>query len=186
MSYHYRDRNLSVADYSTGTVAVTNNSTTITGSGVTFTPAMVGRWFTVTDPTVSGQGYFYRLGSYVSGSVMNLETVWSGTTSSGVAYNIGECPEIPEEGHMLLAYGATADFFSNLKNNEDSAARWENRFWTGDPSNTNRKFGDNDVLGGVIGLVNKYQDRNESHVIQRKKTVEYPGLKAFGITLSGS
>jgi hypothetical protein len=186
ISYHYRDRNLSVADYATGTVTVTNNSTQITGSGTTFTAAMVGRWFTVTDTTVGGQGYWYRVGSYTSGTVINLDKAWSGTTSSGAAYNIGETPELPEEGHMVLVYGATADFYSNLKNDETTAAKWENRFWTGDPNNTNRKFGDNDVIGGVIGLVNKYTDRNESHVIQRNISIGYPGLKAFGITLSGS
>jgi hypothetical protein len=186
MSYHYRDRSLSVDDYSTSTVSVTNNSATITGSSTAFTPAMVGRWFTITDTTVNGQGYWYRIGGYVSSTVLTLETVWSGTTSSGATYNIGETPELPEEGHMLLAYGATADFYSDLKNDEKTAARWENRFWTGDPSNTSRKLGDNDVLGGVIGLVNKYTDRNESHIVNRKPRMDPLNSKAFAITLSGS
>src|SRR3990167_9340018 len=46
--YHARDRNLTTADYTAGTVAVTLNSTTITGTDTTFTAAMVGRWFLAT------------------------------------------------------------------------------------------------------------------------------------------
>jgi hypothetical protein len=46
ITYTYKKRivDLSEADYTTGTVAVTNNSTTVTGTGTTFTAAMVGRW----------------------------------------------------------------------------------------------------------------------------------------------
>lgn len=186
ISYHYRDRNLSVADYNTGTVTVTNASNLVTGSGTTFTPAMVGRWLTITDTTVAGQGYWYRIASYTSATVIGLDKVWSGTTSSGASFNIGETPELPEEGHMILVHGATADFYSNLKNDEGTAARWENRFWTGTPENTSRAMGDSNVLGGVIGLVNKYTDRNESHIVNRRPTIATPGMKAFGITLSGS
>ena len=39
-----RDRNLLVADYTTGTVTLTNADATVTGSGTTFTAGMVGRW----------------------------------------------------------------------------------------------------------------------------------------------
>ncbi len=187
-NYHYRDRNLSVADYTTGLVAVSSSSTpnAITGTGTTWTPAMVGRWFSVTDPTEPGQGYWYRILSYVSATSLVLYQNWQGSTGSGYSYVIGETPEIPEEMHIALAHGATADFFSNIKNDEASAARWENRFWTGDPSNPSRKFGDNDVIGGLIGGINKYEDRNESRLIDRKPQLGPLTEKAFAIHLSGS
>ena len=53
--YHYRDRNLSVADYSIGTVQVQigASATAIVGTNTVWTAAMVGRWFTVTDTTLA-------------------------------------------------------------------------------------------------------------------------------------
>ncbi len=187
-NYHYRDRNLSVPDYTTGLVAVSSSSNpnAITGTGTTWTPAMVGRWFSVTDPTEPGQGYWYRILSYVSATSLVLYQNWQGSTGSGLTYVIGETPEIPEEMHIALAHGATADYFSNIKNDEATAARWENRFWTGDPSNASRKFGDNDVIGGLIGGINKYEDRNESRLIDRKPQLGPLTEKAFAIHLSGS
>lgn len=185
-NYHWRDRSLSIADYTDGTIAVTANSAAIVGTATTFTQAMVGRWFSVTDPTAVGQGYWYRVVSVTDTTHATLYRPYQGTTGSGYSYVIGESFEIPEEGHMAIVQGAVADFYANLKNDESSAARWENRFWTGDPSNPTRKFGDNDVFGGVIGLVNKYEDRNESHIVERQPRVGNPRYKAFGIVLSGS
>ncbi len=185
-NYHFRDRNLSVADYITGTIGVTNGAATIVGSGTTFTAAMAGRWFSVTDPTESGQGYWYRVLSYQSATGLTLYSPWQGTTGTGFTYVIGETPEIPEEMHIALAHGVTADFFANVKNDEASAARWENRFWTGDPSNASRNFGDSNVIGGLIGGMAKYEDRNESRLIDRKPQLGPLTEKAFAITLSGS
>ena len=187
-NYHFRDRNLSVADYTSGIIAVSSSSSpnVITGTNTTWTPAMVGRWFSVTDPTEPGQGYWYRILSYVSATSLVLYNNWQGSTGSGYSYVIGETPEIPEEMHIALVHGVTADYYSNIKNDEVSSARWENRFWTGDPSNATRKFGDNDVIGGLIGGINKYEDRNESRLIDRKPQLGPLTEKAFAIHLSGS
>jgi hypothetical protein len=185
-NYHFRDRNLSVADYTGGTVTVTSASAIVTGSGTTFTPAMVGRWFSVTDPTEPGQGFWYRVLSYQSATQITLYRSWQGTTGSGFTYVIGETPELPEELHIALVHGATADFFSNIKNDEATAGRWENRFWTGDPANGRREFGDSNVLGGLIGAINQYEDRNDSKLIDRKPQLGPLTEKAFAIHLSGS
>ncbi len=185
-NYHFRDRNLSVPDYSTGTIAVTSGSANIVGTTTTFTPAMSGRWFTITDPTEPGQGYYYRLLTYTDATHFSLYAPYQGTTGSGFTYNIGETPELPEEMHIALAHGVTADYYSNIKNDEVSAARWENRFWTGDPSNPTRKFGDSNVIGGLIGAMAKYEDRNESRLIDRKPQLGPLTEKAFAIHLSGS
>ncbi len=173
-NYHVRDRNLSIADYTAGTVQLS------------FTPAMVGRWFSVTDPTEPGQGYWYRVLSYTDATNITLYNPYQGTTGAGFSYVIGETPEIPEEMHIALVHGATADFYANIKNDEASAARWENRFWTGDPSNNSRDFGDSKVIGGLIGAMAKYEDRNESKLIDRKPQLGPLTEKAFAITLSGS
>lgn len=162
------------------------NASTVTGSGTTFTPAMVGRWFSITDTTEPGQGFWYRILAYNSATSITLYRPWQGNTGSGYTYNIGETPELPEEMHIALIHGVTADFFANIKNDEASAAKWENRFWTGDPSNPTRDFGDSKVIGGLIGAMAKYEDRNESRLIDRKPQLGPLTQKAFAIILTSN
>lgn len=183
-NYHWRDRSLSVADYTAGTVAVDSTTAIVTGTATTFTPAMVGRWFTVTDTTEPGQGYWYRILSYQSATQVTLFRTWQGTTGSAFTYRIGETPELPEEMHIIPVHGAIADFFANIKNDETSSAKWENRFWTGSPDNSSRNFGDSTIIGGLIGAMSKYEDRNESRLIDRKPQLGPLTEKAFAIHLS--
>lgn len=72
-----------VAPYTTGTVTVTNNSKTVTGSGTTFTSAMVGRKF-----RVDSENAYYRIGAYVSATEITLEVVYQGDTDSALTYSI--------------------------------------------------------------------------------------------------
>ena len=170
-----RDRNMLVEDYSTGTVTVTDGSTTITGSGTIFTPAMVGRWFTVTDTSVPGQGYWYRVASYSSATVITLETFWQGTTTAGASYRIGETPELPEEAHTLLAAGTAADYYAGMFSDPNQATWFNNVFWTGDGNNKVRDFGNENAAGGLIGMMNKYQARDNEVLINKNPTLFNPG-----------
>lgn len=72
-----------VAPYETGTVTATNGSKTITGSGTTFTTAMVGRKI-----RVDSQQAYYRISAYVSATEVTLEAPYQGTTTSGATYSI--------------------------------------------------------------------------------------------------
>lgn len=89
--------------YTTGTVAVSNNSTTVTGSGTTWTSAMIGRsiiisgiWFVITNvssttsltieapfdsPTVSGVNYV--IAEPITGVTLRNFTVQNSTDSEG-------------------------------------------------------------------------------------------------------
>lgn len=71
-----------VAEYSTGTVSVTQGSATVTGSGTTFTAGMVGRRFRSSD------GVQYTISAYVSGTQVTLSVAYAGTSGSGLAYRI--------------------------------------------------------------------------------------------------
>jgi len=119
-SSHYRDRNLTTADVTTGTVKVTNNDETITHSGTSFTALMVGRWF-----RADQDGYWYRIASFTSTSSMELETKFEGSSGGSLAYVIGESPELPEEMGILLSYGATADYFRGPRKDPKTANEWE-------------------------------------------------------------
>lgn len=102
--YEAIDKDLSVAKYTTGTVAVTNGSATVTGSGTTFTRAMVGRYFQITD--ADGDGLWYKVSGFTSATVITLENVYQGTTDASNNYQIAEAFGLPEDLHMLPIYYA--------------------------------------------------------------------------------
>lgn len=186
LTYYYflRDRNLTIADYAVGTVSLIAGSATVTGSGTTFTPAMVGRWFTVTDATAPGQGYWYRISAYTSATSITLSRVYTGSTASGVTYNIGESPEIPEEGHIILVDGVTADFYAGLRNDNTSATWYNNKFWTGDGNNPSRDMGSDKITGGLIGLATRYSGRDDKRIIKRQPNIFPPSYKIWASSIS--
>jgi len=170
-NYHYRDRNMTVADYTTGSVTMTQGSQTVTGSGTAFTSAMINRMFIVTDTTNGGQGFGYRITGVTSGTELTIETGYEGDTQASLTYKIGQVPDFPEEGHIILVDGATADFYSGVRHDITTATWFNNKFFTGDGQNNSRKMGDSTITGGLIGLCNQYTDRNLEHIIDRNKKV---------------
>ena len=170
-NYHYRDRSLTIADYTTGSVTVTQNSQTVTGLGTTFTNAMINRMFFVTDTTNDGQGFGYRITDVVSPTELTLETGYEGSTQATLAYKIGQVPDFPEEGHSILVDGAVADFYSGPRHDITTSTWFNNKFFTGDGQDSRRNMGDNTITGGLIGLCNQYTDRNMEHIIDRNKKV---------------
>jgi hypothetical protein len=68
--------------YSTGTVTVTLDSRTVTGSGTAFTSAMVGRKFLGPDSA------YYKIASVTSGTVLILTEPYQSATASGASYQI--------------------------------------------------------------------------------------------------
>jgi len=120
MVYEATDKDLSVDVYNTGTVTVTNGSATVTGSGTTFTAAMVGRYFQTTN-----DGYWYRIASFTSTTVVTLENVFEGTSAAGAAYSISEAFALPEDLQILPVYYALAHYYQIKKSEGD-----ERKFWT--------------------------------------------------------
>lgn len=109
MTFNYKTRiiDLSQADYSTGTVAITTNTTTVTGSGTTFTNAMAGQWLRVafsSTNSANGDNQWYQIASVTSGTVLVLKNVYSGATVTGGTYTIGEAALLPEDYQDLPLY----------------------------------------------------------------------------------
>jgi hypothetical protein len=179
-----RDRNLSVADYTTGTALPTYCDATIVGTGTTWTQAMVGRWFSITDTTVPGQGYWYRIASFTDATHLELNRPWVEATAATSNYRIGESPEIPEEAHVLLAYGTASDYYAGLRNDIEKATWWDNMFYTGSGTNSSRDKDDKNIMGGLIGLIKNYENRDRSNLIYKVSRPKSPYWKVFGTTLS--
>jgi hypothetical protein len=112
-------RDLTVADYTTGNIlTAVNGSATITGTGTTFTQSMVGRWLRITesDTANKGDGYWYRILSYTSATVITLEKPYQGTaiTTGTAAYTISQCSLVPEQYQDLPIYGALRTYFTSV------------------------------------------------------------------------
>lgn len=186
-NYFIRDRSLLVDDYTTGTVNLTNGDATVTAtgsSGIVFTNAMVGRWIEMTDTTYPDYGLWYRIASCTDADNIELETPWQGSDVLARTYRIGQCPEIPEEGHIILADGVTADFYAGQRSDIEKATWFDNMFWTGQGNNDNRKIGDDTIKGGLIGMVNRYTDRDQSGLIRRQPKIFPPEFKIWATSIS--
>ena len=179
-----RDRNLSVADYTTGTALCTSGSAAVVGTSTTWTAAMVGRWFTITDTTKPGQGYWYRVATFTDATNITLDREWDADTIATSTYKIGESPEIPEEAHVLLPDGTAADYYLGLRNAPDKAKAWDNKFWTGSMSDTSRDRNDKNISAGLIGLIKNYEDRDKSNLVHKVARPRSPYWKIWSTELS--
>ena len=179
LNYHWRDRNLTNDDYTTGTVSVTNGSATITGSGTTWTAAMVGRWFTATD------GLWYRIAGFTNSTTLTLATNFAGATASSLSYTIGESPELPEEAHTLLATGVTADYYMGYRKDAINGKAWTNKFWTGDPGIALDTPPDN-IYAGFIGLKKRFASRADRKVVRRSPRMELVQDKRWASSITNT
>lgn len=186
LNYYPRYVDLLVDDYTDGTVTVADGSATVTGSSTTFTTGMVGRYFNITDSSINGYGQQYQIASWVSTTELTLSNYWQGNGTSGLAYRIGQCPEIPDEGGIILADGVTADFYFGLRNDPTTAQAWENKFYTGDRTSIARDFGNDNVAAGLIGLMNRYASRDSNKLITTQPQTNLYQFSIFGQTLSQS
>lgn len=98
---------LSVADYTTGTVSLTNADETITGAGTTFTLAMEGRYFRAT----SGDMQWYEIADFTTATSMELLQDYEGETVAGSAFIIGQVPLIPESYQQMPVFRAAAQYW---------------------------------------------------------------------------
>lgn len=96
INYKTRVRDLSVADV-TGTVSVTTNTATVTGTG--FYNDMVNRWIRIaptTSNTASGDDQWYQIQSVTNSTTLVLYNNYAGNTVTSGTATIGEVPILPE------------------------------------------------------------------------------------------
>ena len=89
------------AAYSTGTITMTNGSAVVTGSGTTFTSAMVGRQLLV-------GGFVFTIASYSGATSITVDTTWRRDTTAGATYQILQAYITPAETDFL-AYISVID-----------------------------------------------------------------------------
>ncbi len=72
--------------YNTGTVTLTRGAVGVTGSGTTFTAAMVGRQFRIGTGTP-----IYTIATYVNATSITLDSAWGGDSVAASSYQIYQC-----------------------------------------------------------------------------------------------
>ncbi len=109
----------SVTNYITGTVAVTNGSTAVVGTGTTFDAGMVGKAFRVIG--TNGGNKFYRISAYTDATHITLSSAFTGTTSSGNSFviNVAFDDQWKDFGADISASGGTAPM-TPIDNYEDT------------------------------------------------------------------
>jgi len=119
MHYKTRIKDLSQADYTTGTVAITQDTTTLTGTGTTFIKNMEDRWIRIAEPT--GDGNWYQIKTYTDATHLELYNKYTGPTVSGGTYIIGEMPIMPEDYQDLALYRALHVYYNSRVPNPSQA-----------------------------------------------------------------
>jgi len=118
--------------YNTGTVSVTNGLSTVTGSGTSWTAAMVGRQF-----RVGLSSPIYTVAQFTSTTQIELDLPFGGPTASGATYSI------------FQSYFAPPDDFHQFISLWDPAFNWqlwldvqqtEINMWDAQRSNTGNAF----------------------------------------------
>jgi hypothetical protein len=118
---------LSVADYTTGTITTaTNGDETIVASATTFTYPMVGRWLRITqdDGTDSGDGLWYEISAITNTTNLELVRKYGGTSivAGSQAYTIGMMPLLPEAFHDLPEQHASFMYWAKEKDSTRASA----------------------------------------------------------------
>jgi len=105
--YEYVKKITPMTEYSVGTVSVTNSSTTVNGSGTTWTASMVGQYLRVDANGIGDSSKWYRIATRVSNTQITLETAYEEATEASLDYHISGSPTMfPSEFHEFILYEA--------------------------------------------------------------------------------
>lgn len=125
-------------DYTTGTITTTANAgvvTTVTGSGTTWTTAMIGRFIRITedDTALTGDGIWYEIATVPSSTTLTLVRTYQGTAlaAASASYTIGELSLIPEPHEQLPIFEALNLYFTSTDPDVGKAQLYGEKFKEG-------------------------------------------------------
>jgi hypothetical protein len=124
-----RSKDLSKADYTTGTiVSVAVGGTAVVGSGTTWTAGMAGSYLRITDSDTAnkGDGNWYEILSVDSATTLTLAKPYQGTAiaAGAAAYTIGQSSPVPEDYQILSVYKAVEYYFTTIQPMPGQADRY--------------------------------------------------------------
>lgn len=126
-NYKFRIPDLSIPDYSTGTISVANGSSNVTGSGTTFTittnPQNETRWIQIPEPL--GDNLWYQVSTVNSATSITLFQPYQGIAVSGGTYTLGQMPFLSEDFHDILLWRALVFYFTIKVDNEGKRREYQ-------------------------------------------------------------
>jgi len=167
-------RDLSVSDYTTGTITTTATVagvTTVTATGATWHTGMIGRWIRITDSGVSantlvGDHIWYEIATVPSSTTLTLVRAYSGTTLAAASANyiIGQVSLLPEPFDVLPVYDALIPYFTSIDPNKVKKESYQglyNDLW----NQMNKDFGSQESVVLDSGIESDYNPINpNTHV----------------------
>lgn len=134
--YQRSFKDLSIADYTTGTITTaTTGSSSIVGSGSSWTDKMEGRYLKITDSDTAntGDGFWYEIEDVDTGTTMTLTRLYAGPSiaAGSAAYTIGQMAPLPEDYQTLPVYKALEIYFSSIQPEPDRAKIYRDMFDNG-------------------------------------------------------
>ena len=136
LSGERRFKDLSIADYTTGTIiTATNGNATIVGSGTSWTSKMNGRWIQIADSnsTNTGDGLWYQILSVTNTTTLTLVGVYNGPSivAGSSSYVIGQTSLVPETYQMLPVYRAVEMYYTTINPDKDRAGQFKLKYSEG-------------------------------------------------------
>lgn len=127
---------LTITDYTTGTiVTATNGSTSIVGASTVWTAGMADKFFkiTATDAAKGGDERWYSVASIDSGTTLTLDRKYLGTSiaTGGASYILGQVSVIPEEFQQLPIFRAAEIYFTSIKPQANQAQLYKGLYLEG-------------------------------------------------------
>lgn len=123
--YLKRPLPMETEDYSTGTISVTNGSTTVTGSGTLWASNVnAGDKIRINER-------WYEIASITNNTSLVLTKKYQGATESGITgYKIGSCPIIPEDFQSVLWKMYCEEFYTKNPDKDKRAMYQQMRMET--------------------------------------------------------
>lgn len=115
--YKIRQKDLTIADYSTGTITTaTNGDETIVGDSTAWTDKMDNdRWLRITDSNTdnTGDGEWYEIDSITDATNLELLSPYEGDSiaAGSAAYILAQVSLIPEDYQLIPVYQTVADYW---------------------------------------------------------------------------
>lgn len=144
-----------------GTIALTNNSTAVTGTGTSFTAELKANDFIVT--VVGGVTYTLGVQSVNSATGVTLTTAYNGPTASGVAWTA-----LPNSGLVAITAQVAADVAKAIRGLNLDKANWQQVYSASGNITVTLPDGSqysgpswNSVVSSVSGKMDKSQNLND-------------------------
>ncbi len=134
ITFNYKGRvpDLSIADYTTGTLSsIAVGDTQVTGVGTTWSAiaptgvdvSFLNLFLKVTPP--SGDGIWYPIQRFESTTSLTLLTpIQNAPSATAAAYVIGQLPLLSEDFHDMLVFGALEVYFASILNDDKAAQKY--------------------------------------------------------------